>query len=292
MREPTALTHTTHIKGENRNMPTPVQTDDGFHPIPAVVSEEVDNLAVVYGDSNEDSWKVLAFKVNQINRRTQRVTNLPRLAPGGTLDFGYLGENGHSQDVSDAGQDQLRIEDAQEETLMEFGVAVKPDGVLVGVQNPSGEEITGVQDSDRLRGYGPSNANSSDFEDFGALQSDVTYTERTIPTTALSETPSQGIVRFDQDEGNHNNTYFGFYNQRETDAELEVKVHGAAYKVSNVTDPQTVRDIYFGNGYRRRVLTYGGLQNYSPKRPQSWRSGEVTVNADDARAALNGGGRA
>jgi len=271
-------------------MDATVQTEDGYLPIPAVVSKEIDNLAILYGDSNGDTWNALAFQINQINRRTHRVSNLPRLGPGESLDFGFLGENGHSSAVSDAGNDKLRIDSDRSETIVEYGIAIKPDGLLVGVENPAGETVTGVLDNDRLRGYEPDAANSSDFEDFGSIRSETTHTAARVPTTALSETPHQGLVRFDKEEGQYNNTYFGFLNQREDEVSLEVVAHGVSYKVTPVTDTDTVRDIVYGNGHRRRVLTYGGLGNTSPKRPQGWRRGEVTLTADDTLAQLNGGG--
>lgn len=280
-------------------MPQP-QTDEGYHPIPAVTSREGDNIVLLYGDSNDGEWNALAFKTNQINRRTQRVTNLPTLSPGGSLNFGFLGENGHSQDVSSPGKDQLRIGGNRNEMLVEYGVAVNPAGVLVGVENPADEPITGVIDADRLRGYAPDNTNASDFSTFGSVRSSLTRTRRGTPTTALSASKEQGIFRFDRNEDDFNNIYFGFKNVREDDAPLEVLAHGAAYRVTAITDTQVVRDMVRGDGYTRRLATYGGLGNTKPKLPTKWRDGVVTITADAVRSAVsgtggrraNGGGRA
>lgn len=272
-------------------MQATVQTETGLLPIPSVISQEMDNIAVLYGDSDDDSWKAVALKVNQINRRIDYINNLPDLDPGGTLDFGFFGEDGHSDAVSSPGQDQLRIESDVSQTLMEYGIGIEPDGVQVAVENPSGELVTGVQDADRLRGYQPEAANSSDFNDFGSVLSDHTMLPSGIPTTALSETPQQGLVRFDQSSDVHNNIYFGFRNTRENTVSLSATAWGATYRVTPVQDQQTAKDVVFGsNGIRRRVLTYGGLTNTAPNRPTEWKRGEVTLTGSDAINAVSGGG--
>lgn len=270
------------------------RTSDGFFPIPAVLSSELDNIALLSGSSDGNTWKAIAFKVNQVNRRTEYINNLPTLEPGGTLDFGFLGENGHSEDsnVSDPGNDQLRISDNEDETLVEYGISVKPSGVLVGVQNPANADITGIQDTDRLRGWDASSTNADNFSDFGAVRSDYTQTENGVPTTALSPSTTQGIFRFDKSD-DRNNTYFGFRSLREDDAPLEVAAHGLAYKVTPILDPNDARDVVFGNGVPRRVVTYGGLDNTKASRPDVYQDAEITITGQDARNGLSqsiGGG--
>lgn len=265
-------------------------TDDGFVPIPAVLSREVDNIVLMFGSSSDETWKAHAFKVNQVNRRIERINNLPTLEPGGSLDFGYMGDDGHSQDVNSPGRDRLRVGDDRNETLVEYGIAVKPHGVLVGIENPADATVTGVIDADRLRGFAPQAANSNDFNTYGSVRSESTHTDHGIPTTALSPTNQQGVFRFDKAEDERNNIYAGFYNTREDEASLEVVAHGAAYKVTHVDDTQVTRDMAFGDGYNRRVATYGGLANTRPRRPDSWLSGEAEITAAEARRAVAGGG--
>lgn len=259
-------------------------------PVPAVLSNEMDNIVVLYGNSSDNTWNALAFQVNQMNRRIDRVSNLPTLSPGGTLDFGYLGEDGHSQDVSSPGKDQLRVGDNREETITEFGLSVKPAGVLVGVENPADDAIAGIVDADRIRGYSPQASNAQDFADFGSVNAQHTYTDTEVPTTATAPSPNQGHIRWDRADDDLNNTYVGFRNLREDDAPLEALTWGATYKVSVVKSSQVVRNMAFGDGYKRRVVTYGGLQNNSPKRPDAWKQGEITLTSDDALSALSNRG--
>lgn len=274
-------------------MQATVHTDDGYLPMPAVVSQEVDNIVLLYGSSTDEQWRALAFQVNQTNRRVQQYDQLPTLNPGGTLDFGFLGEDGHSQDVSQPGKDVLRVADERNETIMEYGIAVKPSGVLVGVENPAGELVSGIQDADRLRGFSPLDAsgNNPDFRDFGAAYAEHSHTDTALPTTALSPSPRQGLVRFDRDDNSQNTIYFGFYNAREDPAALDLLAWGQTYKVTNVSSPQVVRRMYRGEGYKRRVLTYGGLQNHSPKIPSEWKGNEVTITTGDVNSSLSGGGQ-
>lgn len=248
-----------------------------------VLSREMDNIVLLTGDSNNNEFRVWAFSINQVNRRAEYITNLPDLSPGSTLSLGYFGENGHSEDsnVSDAGDDLLRIEDFHDETIEEFGIAVEPDDVLVGAENPPGAPILGVQGG-RARGF-----DADDFSNRGAVRSQFTRTVNGLPTTALSATDEQGLIRIDSADNGRNRTYVGFKNVGEQTAPLQATVYGNTYRVTNVTDSQVIRDMLFGDGYKRRVLTWGGIKNQNPNIPDAW-SG-LEVSGDDIRNALGGG---
>lgn len=265
-----------------------VHASTGYEPfnvITRVQSRETDNIALLYGRNRSNSWQAIGLKVNQVARRIERISNLPTLAPGEELDLGYFGEQGHEQDVNVPGDDRLRIGDDYDEMLIEYGIGVRPSGVLVAVESPSDALIAGLVD-DRTRGYDASGGGKSNLDDFASVRSEHTVTPQGIPTTALSPTPEQGLFRVDTENDGTNPMRFGFVNHREDDAPLEALAYGATYRVSAITDPQTVRDMVFGNGIRRRVVTYGGLENDRPNLPPEWEPGVVEVDVNEARRAV------
>ena len=258
------------------------QYTSGYKNILDVMSREMDNIVLLNSQPANQTFQVWAFSINQVMRRVERIDNLPALGDGEALDLGYFGENGHSADpnVADPGDDLLRIEAEETETIEELGIGVGPDNVYVGVESPPGAPLLGVR-GDRARGF-----DSDDFPTRGAIPSQYTRTNDNIPTTALAATDEQGIIRVDSSENGRNRTYVGFYNDSGGQVTPSVDVFGASYKVTNIADRETIRDILFGNGYKRRVLTWGGLDNTSPNIPAGWEG--VQVNSEDVRAAMTG----
>lgn len=241
------------------------------------ISREIDNLAIVYNHPDTGTIRALAFQVNAINRRIEHVTNLPTISNGGTLDTGYIGENGHQQTVSDPGDEIFRVSANYEDTIEELGIRVNPDGVLTWLELPSGALVTGVQ-GDRLRGLGPGDPRS------GVL-SDWTKTTEGIPTTAISPTPDQGVVKIDSQENGRNLLYFGFENKSGDEQTPTIYALGATYKVVNVQDEQVIKDMTLGKGYKRRVLTWGGFGNTDPALPTAW--SKTTIQPSEANQFLS-----
>lgn len=248
-----------------------------------VASEETHNLALLYANSSANEWRAMAFQTNMTVRRAEYVTEITTLNDATALDFGMLSENGHTGLTgTDAkpGEDRLRVDNDRNQTIIEYGIGVEPDDVHVGVENPSGSHILGIQ-GERTRGF-----DSEELPERGSVKSQLTTTTDGVPTTALSTSPEQGIVRFDSDEDGYNPTRVGFYNESGGTATIDVTLMGMTYHVTPITDSETVRDMVWGQGYNRRVLTYGGFDNTSPNLPSEWVDGRVALTSDDAREII------
>lgn len=247
--------------------------DSPYRAIQDVTNDEFSNLVLLYSDSQESAYRALAFQVTRTHRRIERLTTEPTLAADGnagdTLDFGYLGENGHQSDVSDPGDEILQVFSDRERTIIEYGISVEPDGVLVGVQTPGNVNVFGVADSaNRARGYGVDNLGQ-----FGAIDSQYTRTDTPdeVPTTALSTNPDQGIMRIDSDEDGRNPIRLALSNTTASQETVSIEAVGTSYEVRPVTNQQKVRDMVVGKGYDARVVTWGGEANLNPNLPQDWR---------------------
>ncbi len=239
-----------------------------FPAITQVIDQEIDTIALLLDYTGTETFSALAFQVNRINRRTEKYTELTSIANDSTLDYGYLGEKGHSEQVSEPGDSILRIEDNQKETIQELGVKVTPADFKVWIESPPNNVISGRQ-GDRVRGLGPG-------DDAGFVWSQYTQmllesgTSYYVPTTALSPDVRQGLVKIDGSENQRNHIYFGFENQTGGSDTPELEIMGVTYRVVNVENKQKIRDIVFGRGVKRSVLTWGGLENDSPALPEGW----------------------
>jgi len=264
-----------------------------FPSIYDVVSRKMDNLVVLYSDSTDHQYKALAFQINQAVRRSEYISNLPSISDGGYLDFGYFGEQGHSGDtnvgVGGAGNDKLRVAYRVDEVIEEWGLAVQPDDFMLGVANPSGSNIIGVEsgnDPDRARGWSADPSQPNNVGVRGSVRSQWTRTPSGIPTTAASTDPStQGLIRWDSDPDGDNELYTAYQNLSNTTQTPTVVAMGMRYHVVNVQDEQKVRRMLNGD-ISRRVVQYGGFDNYSPNIPPSWKGNEVTVDEQQVRGAI------
>lgn len=252
-----------------------------------VLSREMDRLVLLFGSSSDMTLQALAFRIGRVQRRTERISGLPSLAAqgnsGDSLDFGYFGENGHSADASNPGDDELRIDAATDSTLMEYGVAVQPDDILVGLRMGSDDEVTGYRESsERPRGY-----DDDLLTDFGAVRSDYTQTRDAggLPTTAVAETEDQGLFRVDSDSAGQNRIEFAFQNLAGASQQLSVEVVGKTYEIAPITDQNLTRRLVNGEVSQRRVVTYGGFGNDNPNIPRLWNKNKVSVNLGSIAAA-------
>lgn len=254
-----------------------------YRSINEVLSEELDNLVLLYGNSQDDLFNALGFRIIRTQRRIERLTQTFTLAANGnagdSLDFGRLGENGHAQDVSNPGDDILQVFEDRERSLLEWGISVDVDGVLTGVESPSGKPVLGVSDaSNRTRGWDP-----EEFDSYGAVLSDYTRADAPdpIPTTALSPSHDQGLFRIDSDESGRNSMRFAFLNTTGSQVTVDITAIGKRYVVTPIKDEQTLRQMVRGEGVKRRLATWGGLGNTSPNLPSPWFDYRVTLNEDE-----------
>jgi hypothetical protein len=256
------------------------QYDSTYRAVTEVVSPPREFLALVYGNSNDGTYNLLAFQVLRSVRRIERIENQFNIANTDTEGFGYFGEDGFSTNVGDAGNDVFRVDTERARTIKEYGFAVPQDGVYVGVQAGDGDAINGLREGgDRDRGFGP-----DDLPQQGGILSDFTYIDSPtasldfpMPTTALSPHPNQGIVRIDSEQDGSNNFYFGFNNQSGGQVTIDVTGYGQTYDVRPIEDETVTREILAGEGYARRVLTYGGFGNQRPNLPRDWYDYRVAV---------------
>lgn len=246
-----------------------------------VVTRPQDNIALVYGNSSDNTYNALAFQVVRSIRRIERVEDAFNLADQSAKEFGYFGENGFSVDTNSPGDEVFRIESERSKTIVEYGFAVPQDGVYVGIQAGDGSNINGLREgSERDRSW-----SASDLKDRGGVLSDETYldtpsvsTDFPIPTTALSTMPDQGVVRIDSRQNGPNHFRFGFLNESGGQVTIDLIGYGMTYDIRPIEDEQTVRDMVAGEGHNRRLLTYGGLDNTKPNLPQDWYDYRVPIN--------------
>ena len=264
-------------------MQTHNQYTSAYPVLTDVQSLETHNLAVLYASSTRNRFRAFALQTNMTIRRRERLESVTTLADGETLDYGMLQTEGHESTSgvrTDPSDDILRIGDQKDETLVEWAIGVEPDDVFVGVQNPSTNTVTGLQGDRERRESGV-----DDLPRHGVL-SQHTRTDADVPTTALSTAPNQGLLRADSDEDGRNPIRVGFANESGEQRTIDVEATGVAYHVTPVEDPSVVRDMVFGQGHNRRVLTWGSFKNDSPNIPQNWTEGEVEIDGDDVRSVI------
>lgn len=264
------------------------QYTGAFPTVYDVVSRPQDNIVLSYGTSDNNAISVLAFRVERAIRRIERVTNGPAIPDGDTVDFGYFGENGHSSDVSDPGDELFRIDANRNRTLVEYGFALPvADDVYVAIEAGDGKPITGfAEGSDRERGFGV-----NELDQRGAPASQETYVvgdaDTEVPTTRLSPAHTQGLVRVDSRQDGNNPFRFGFKNNSGQQITANIIGMGTTYEVRPIYDEGTVLDMLEGDGYKRRLLTYGAFGNTKPNLPRDWNDAKTTVNFGDVGPAFN-----
>lgn len=263
-------------------MPEQTNTYDSAYPaITDVVSRHYDNIVLVYGNSNRDRHNAIAFQIMRTVRRVERVHDAFDVAAGGVKEFGWFGENGFSTDVASPGDEVFSVQSERNRTLVEYGFAVPQDGVYVGIETAGAGVVDGLREGDdRARGLA-----AEDLDTRAGVASDHTYVaapsvvpDSPLPTTALSETPGQGLIRIDSEQDGPNRFMFGFQNSTGASVTIDVIGMGQTYDVRPVEDRATARDIIAGDGYNRRVIQYGGMDATNPNLPRSWYDHAVGVN--------------
>ena len=253
-----------------------------------VQNRENENIVVLYGSSTDNEWKAMAFQTNQLLRRRERVADVTTLSDGDVTEYNMLQDTTSGiQLEEDAGTDPsddiLRIDSNKDETIAEYGIGVTTDDVYVGVQTKGGE-ILGLQGDRERRETQP-----EDLDRHG-VPSQLTLTnEHSLPTTALSGSPNQGIVRIDSDDNGRNPIRIGLNNEvAGAQRTPDIIVHGVSYRVTPVDDTGVVEDILHGQGHNRRILTWGAFDNDSPNIPEPWTDGRITVTDEDVMGVLSG----
>lgn len=257
-------------------------TYDTVHPaITDVVSRPMDNLVLVYGNSNRDTYNALAFQVVRSVRRYERVEDAFTLnANGGTREFGWFGESGFSRSTSNPGTEVFSIDSNRSKTIGEYGFAIHQDGVYVGIQTGDGATVDGLAEGDE-RGRGldadqlPTRAGV--LSDYTRAASPAASLDEPVPTTALSERYDQGLIRIDSKQDGNNRFFFAFNNQAGSNRTIDITAYGQTYNVRPIDDEQTARDMLAGNGYNRRVVQYGAFDNTNPNLPRDWYDYRVSV---------------
>lgn len=241
------------------------------------------NIVLLYGNSNEDTYQAIAFRIKRAIRRREEVDNGPTVGADSTLSFGYFGEDGHSADVADAGEEVFRVDSNRDRTLVEYGFGFPENGVYVGVETGEGDVVNGLgPGDDRDRGF-----SAADLDQRGGVLSDLTTVEtqnanEAEPTTALSEKPDQGLVRIDSRENGNNPFRFAFKNITGGSITVNPIAVGMHYEVVPVIDRQQTLRMAAGRE-TARLLTYGGLGNSKPNLPRKWQEASYQVEYGDVQ---------
>lgn len=253
-----------------------------------VQNRENENIVVLYGSSTDQEWRAMAFQTNQLLRRRERVADVKTLADGDVTSYSMLQDTSsgiqlEEDTTTDPSQDILRIDGNKDETLAEYAIGVTTDDVYVGVQN-KGTEIMGIQGDRERRETQP------DDLDRHGIPANLTLTnEHSLPTTALSGSPNQGIVRIDSDDNGRNPIRIALNNEVSgAQRTPDIIIQGVSYRVTPVTDSGVVENILHGKGHNRRILTWGAFDNDSPNVPEPWKDGRITVTDEDVMAVLSG----
>lgn len=262
------------------------QYESAYNAVTEVTSRELDNIVLLYGASRDEQLNALAFQVNRTVRRIERVTNGPTLAADGsagdTLGFGYFGENGHSEDVSDPGDEVFQIETDRSETLVEYGFAIDPDDVYVGVRTADDAPVIGLRPgSTKARGFG-----AEDLEQYGGVLSNLTRTaisdsDDELPTTALSPTDRQGLFRIDSKQDGLNRFRFAFSNQANASQTVSATAIGQTYEVNVLQNEEDVLSLIDPAGPPARIVTWGGWDNTTPNLPSEWFNARVNLDVNE-----------
>lgn len=268
--------------------------DAEFPAIYDVVSGSHELIALLVGSSMEDTYTAMAFQVTQSVRRIERVRDATTVnANGGTTEFGLFGENGFSPDVpGDPGNEVFSIDAERDKTIVEYGFAVEQDGIYTALKAGDGANVIGKRSgATDYRGWSAENARvrGGVLSDHTEMESPATSTNFPIPTTALSPEPhNQGVVRVDSRENGDNPFRFAFRNDTGSDETIDLTAMGQAYNVRVIEDENTVRDIIRGDGYDRRLLTWGHFDNTNPNLPAPWIDNRVTVGPGDLTPGVGG----
>lgn len=255
-----------------------------------VTAQEGDNLVLLYGHSDSDTYRALGFQVTRGIRRIERMPVDITLAADTGIGFGTLTDSGHTQQGAN-GNDIFRIGENRDQTIEEYGIGVNVSGVdgselLVAYEGASGDPVIGVQgdDTDRARGFGV-----DAFPERGAVTADLTtIPDIDFPTTSLSPNPlDQGVIRIDSREDGRNTMRFGFHNSGTAEATISVFGIGMAYRVRQVTDTQTIKDMVTPGGVSARPVTWGGFDNTTPNLPRDWTDYTISVRERELVPPLN-----
>lgn len=247
----------------------PIELKEAVVPITQRLIPTWGNLGLLFPTEEEEVANAYFFKVlrsNRIHRIYTALTTITTASP--TVDFGILGELGHSQQVSPYGasvtaidEDVARIEPFR---IQHFSIGVKPDGIRTYIENPTGFVVDGEGKAVKPK----------PGDDFGYIPSEITGFE--IPTSELEQiiTPRTDIN-------------IGFHLEIDTDTKPILKLFGAGYHVAQYTDKGVINDFIAG---RRKIAwrTVGGLRVYGLNVPNEW--GRPTrVDKAVIEAAMRGG---
>lgn len=259
--------------------------ESAYPGISDVTSPEMHNICLLYGTSDDNTFRVLGFQIARTIRRIERLPVDITLDAGQEVPFGTIVADGHTRLGATGSDDIFRIGENRDKTIEELGIGVTvegadPSNVYVAYEGASGEEVIGVQgdDADRARGF-----DEERFDERGAVTADLTTVDGfEYPTTALSEHPkNQGIIRFDSREDGRNTFRFGFYNEDSSEATVSLFGMGQSYRVRQVTDAAVVRNMVTPGGVPARNITYGGYENTTPNLPSAWSDSVITVEESE-----------
>lgn len=248
--------------------------------ITEVVSGPQELISLVYGNSSTGVYTGLSFQVLRTQRRIERIRQQFTINDNATAGFGWFGTGGFSQNVTSPGTELFEIRADRDTTIAEWGFSVLNDGVYVALQNGDGDTINGLRGGNqRDRDQTPDNIN-----DYGGVLSDYTHTDSPtttttdeLATTALAEDHRQGVIRIDSEQNGANRFRFAFNNQSGGQINLDLFGYGYTYDVRVIEDESTAKEILAGDGYDRRVLTYGGFDNTNPNLPKDWNDYKFNV---------------
>lgn len=259
------------------------QQYDAVHPaITEVTSPHLSNLCMVFGAGSNTRMQALGFYVDRTVRRHERIQNPPTVPANDSLDFGKFVENGHTADpaVASAGTDLFSIQNNRETTIEEISLAVNNDGILAGAA-VGDSEVTALDGTDRARGFG-----ADDLVEYGGVRAELTRTTDTeadeypVPTTALSPSVDQGLLRFDAEQAGNNPFYWGFYNTTGADVDLDAYAVGARYKVTVVENDSAVRRMLNGDA-PCRVVQHGSFSLDNPNLPRAWAENTIAIRGGE-----------
>lgn len=266
----------------------PYQYTSVYPAITDVTSDNQELLALIYGNSNEDTYNAIAFQVVRSVRRIERVEDSITLSDNGTQNFGWFGENGFSRNVNSPGTEVFSIQSERERTIVEYGFGVPQSGVYVGIQTADGATLDGLSVGDeRGRGLDAATLNqrAGVLSDTTVVDTPAYTNSEPIPTTALSEREDQGLIRVDSEQNGPNRFFFAFNNQSGGQVTIDVTGIGVAYDVRPIFDGDVARSIVSGEGFDRRLVQYGPFDNTNPNLPEEWYNARVRVGPGELTPA-------
>lgn len=225
----------------------------GYKPIRRELLKDGQFLSITFPLERE-KMGAFSFVVTRSAPLVREYFEMEELEPGEKIDTDKIGEKGHAQQVSDAGDNIFEIDTTRHPWMLyHIGMAWRPDDMRIYWENPNNELLHGWSVDTKVK-VG---------KDKGFVWSQDTRKDgdRFTPTTELESIIAPKITPF-----------IGFENRNENTVKPTLYVYGRCYDVLpiNRESVEEAKRVALGDGYRRKLWSYGPLKMSTPTVHDYW----------------------